>query len=301
MYIPMVYEGMNLNLEVFFQKDPIKTLSHDLIKSEYLGLEKIGDASTHHLRLARKASVTDLWIAEGTPPSLIQCQATQDMQNVMKGFSEEQKKKMPADMDLMKMSRLTVFSNWKLNQPIDAATFEFKPPLGAKLVSEFVTQPPHPLIGKIAPDFELTDLDGKAVKLSSLKGKVVVLDFWATWCGPCVAALPTVSSVTSSFHDKGVVFYAVNMKEKSDVISKFQTDKNLTFPVLLDPEGTVADLYLAKSIPQTVLIDANGKIEAVHVGFKVNLKKELTQQLTDMLSGKDLSFIPTTTEGTTLP
>jgi peroxiredoxin len=207
----------------------------------------------------------------------------------MKSLSEEQKKKLPAGFEMMSMVRTNIFTNWKMNQPVALATFKFQPPADAQLVSELVPQPPHPLIGKMAPDFQLNGLDGKSVKLASLRGKIVVLDFWATWCGPCVATLPIVLEVTSSFKDRGVVFFAVNLKEKADHVRKFQTDKNLSFSVLFDANGSIADLYLAKAIPQSVVIDKDGKIQAVHVGFSSSLKTTLTQQLNDLLDGKQLA------------
>jgi peroxiredoxin len=130
------------------------------------------------------------------------------------------------------------------------------------------------------------------VPLKSLRGKIVVLDFWATWCGPCGMSLPLVTDATSAFKDKGVVFYAVNEKEDAAAIRKFQADKNLTFPVLLDSDGTAGGLYKANAIPETVLIDKNGKIAAVHVGYDPNVKEKLTSQLTDLLAGKAISATP---------
>lgn len=281
--------GLPLGLESLLNKDALKMLETHLAKSEDVGLEKIGTASAHHIRLVGTPYVTDLWITDGAAPFLLQSQVSMDMSGMMKNLSAAQKSKMPTGFAMMSMVRTNSFTNWKMNQPVAASVFQFQPPPDAQLVAEFYTPPPHPLVGKGAPDFTLNDLDGKAVSLSSLKGKVVVLDFWATWCGPCVATLPTVSEVTSSFKDRGVVFYAVNLKENADQIRKFQTDKVLSFPVLLDSKGTVADLYLAKSIPESVVIDKSGNIQAVHVGFSSSLKKTLTQQLNDVLDGKQLA------------
>jgi len=286
----MIVEGpLPLGLESLLTSDPLKTFQERLTKSEYVGLEKIGDVPAHHVRLSNNPYITDLWIADGATPFLVQSQIAQDMKDSLKSLSDEQKKKLPAGFETMSMVRTNVFTNWKLNQQVAAATFKFQPPPDAQLVTEFVHQPPHPLVGKIAPDFQLNDLDGKPVKLSSLRGKTVVLDFWATWCGPCVATLPIVSEVTLSFKDRGVAFFAVNLREKADQIYKFQTDKSLSFPVLLDADGSVANLYLAKEIPQSVLIDKDGKIQAVHVGFSPSLKTTLTQQLNDLLDGKQLT------------
>jgi thiol-disulfide isomerase/thioredoxin len=196
---------------------------------------------------------------------------------------------MPPGIDSMTMSRVNVYSAWQIDQPIAATAFQFQPPMGAQLVDAFFTPPPHPLVGKMAPAFQLNDLEGHPVSLASLRGKIVVLDFWATWCGPCVASLPLVSSVADSFKDKGVVFYAANLKETAGQVRQFQTEKTLIFPVLLDADGKVADLYQAKAIPETVLIDQTGKIQAVHVGYDPGIRKKLTGQLNDMLAGKNLA------------
>ena len=123
------------------------------------------------------------------------------------------------------------------------------------------------LEGKAAPDFKLKGMDGKEVALSALKGKVVVLDMWATWCPPCRASLPHLDKLYQSVKDKGVNVYAVNLQEEQEDVEKFVTSTKLTVPVLLDKDGAVAQAYKASAIPQTVVIGKDGKVAKVFVGF----------------------------------
>ena len=300
MNLVLIEGGLPFGLEAFLSKDPLKQLQADLTKSEYVGEEKIGTISTQHVRLTGIPYIKDFWIRTGDEPLLLQCEIHQDLSSTFKKLSADQKKKMPMglNMESMKMSRTSVYSNWQTNQPVAASVFQFTPPPEAQLVDAFYTPPPHPLTDKPAPDFQLNDLDGHPVKLADLRGKIVVLDFWATWCGPCVASLPLVTEVATSFKDRGVVFYAVNLRETAAKIQEFQKNKNLAFPVLLDTDGKVAGLYQAKGIPQTVLIDKTGKIVSVHVGYDPGIKPRLIKQLTALVNDQ---ILPTETSAVSAP
>lgn len=125
--------------------------------------------------------------------------------------------------------------------------------------------PAEALVGQAAPAFTLNTPSGESVSLESLKGSVVVLDFWATWCGPCVAALPKVDKLAKEHSD--VKFFAVNIREPVEKVSKFMADKNLSLPVLMDSTAQAAKDYKAQAIPQTVVIGKDGVVKAVFVGF----------------------------------
>ena len=143
------------------------------------------------------------------------------------------------------------------------------------------------LVGKPAPDFEL-DLyvedpkNPKKLKLSSLQGKVVVLDFWASWCGPCMQAMPEIHKVVDEFHDKDVQLIGVNLEEAAPRVRATLDRLKLNLTVAMDKEGLVAAQYGAVAIPQTVVIDATGKIARVFVGtspqFGANLRDSLNAQ-----------------------
>ncbi len=122
--------------------------------------------------------------------------------------------------------------------------------------------------GQPAKDFTLEPLgDGPPVKLSSLKGKVVVLDFWATWCGPCRGWLPIVAKANRDYASKGLVVYAVNEREDATKVRAYLDKQKLDVPVLMDLSGTVGQMYRASSIPLTVVIGRDGAVFRVMLGL----------------------------------
>jgi thiol-disulfide isomerase/thioredoxin len=126
------------------------------------------------------------------------------------------------------------------------------------------------LMGKPAPDFKMDLLSGGQAKLADHKGKdVVIIDFWATWCPPCVAELPMVADVAKSRADKGVVFYAINEEEEPADIKPFLEEKKLTdLKVALDKDGEVSKAYLVDPLPQVVIIGKDGVVKTVLIGIK---------------------------------
>lgn len=121
--------------------------------------------------------------------------------------------------------------------------------------------------GNLAPDFELTTFEGDTVKLSDFRGERVMLNFWATWCGPCRAEMPDMQE----FHeDTDIVILAVNLtnskKGEFEKIPEFLNEYGITFDVLLDKENNVASLYQIKPIPTNFLINSDGSIHNVAYG-----------------------------------
>ncbi|MCA9241085.1 MAG: TlpA family protein disulfide reductase, partial [Planctomycetales bacterium] len=114
-------------------------------------------------------------------------------------------------------------------------------------------------------------------------------DFWATWCGPCVAALPIVNKVASDYAEKGVVFYAVNQQEEAEQVTSFLAKKELDLPVAMDPEGEAGAMYLVEGLPTSVMIGLDGRVQVVHMGYSPAMEESLREELDALVAKKDLA------------
>jgi thiol-disulfide isomerase/thioredoxin len=253
-----------------------------LKEASILGTETLDNAACTRVRMVETEGLAEAWIQQGEQP-------------LFRKFQVERIHKLPnkggGPSPIQGSTEITaVYRNWKI-AALPAEAFVFTPPEGAK---EGVTgggaQPEkHPLVGKPAPALSLSLLGGGTLDLASHTGKdVVILDFWATWCQPCVQALPTLSEMAADYKDKGVRFFAVNQREGADLLQDFLNEEKLSLTVALDPEGQGGELYEAHALPQTVIIGKDGIVQAVHVGLLSNLKQQLQGELNTLLSGKSL-------------
>jgi cytochrome c biogenesis protein CcmG, thiol:disulfide interchange protein DsbE len=132
-------------------------------------------------------------------------------------------------------------------------------------------------IGRPAPAFKLPDLNGRQVSLDQLKGKVVLIDFWATWCGPCRMSMPLLENLQKEYPD-ALVLLAINLQESRDEVQDFVRLQNLHSVVLLDQQGDVGSLYGAEGIPMQVLIDKTGIVRYI-TGFNSSMAKRLRAEI----------------------
>ena len=157
----------------------------------------------------------------------------------------------------------------RLGRKEEAARFagEAKVEFAETIKRGFINQP--------AKDFELTAIDGRRLKLSDLKGKAVMVDFWATWCGPCVAAMPHLVKLYEKYKSRGLEILAISCDDKADrhLVAPFAKEHKVTFPVLFD-EG-VGKLYNVRGYPTSIFIDKQGHIRYRDMGFRDETPREL--------------------------
>ena len=126
--------------------------------------------------------------------------------------------------------------------------------------------PPAPAIGHPAPDFTLSTPDGQPWVLSDLRGKPVVLNFWATWCGPCRAEMPELQRLHERLASAGVTVLGINQSETPQAIANYQQALGVDFPTVIDQRLGVSRQYLVNSIPTTFFIDREGVIRSMFIG-----------------------------------
>lgn len=119
-----------------------------------------------------------------------------------------------------------------------------------------------------APDFTLESRSGENLRLQDHRGEVVMLNFWASWCGPCRQEMPLMDELYSQYKDLGFTILAVNVDENRDEAHRFLDKVPVNYPILYDPESSVSELYEVQAMPTTVMIDRNGNARYLHYGYQ---------------------------------
>jgi peroxiredoxin len=135
----------------------------------------------------------------------------------------------------------------------------------------------------LAPDFTLRTMDGPNLRLQEQRGRVVLVNFWATWCGPCRQEMPHLNRLYEKYRSSGFVLLGVNIDEDSRVATEVAAKLALKFPVLLDTDKKVSRLYDMSAMPATVLIDRDGRVRFLHRGYRDGVEKTYEQQIRDLL------------------
>ncbi len=274
-------------LAALLASSPYEQIAAGVREAKYGGTEEIGGVKYRRAAFAQEFFDWQIWVLDGERPLV--WKLVPDLSKAIQRAAESR-----PEMAGVKMEVTAQFTNWQVDVDLPEERFKFAPPAGAEQVDSLFAGPPMPeetdLLGKPAPDFTLPLLDGGEVALRGHTGKdVVILDFWATWCGPCVRAMPVLARVAAAYAEKGVVFYAVNQGDAPEDIHPFLTRHELNVPVALDSDMSVGMLYGAFSIPQTVIIGKDGTVQAVHVGLSADLEERLKRELDTLLSGTPLA------------
>lgn len=141
-------------------------------------------------------------------------------------------------------------------------------------------------LGQLAPDFELSGNGATTVKLSALRGKVVYLDFWASWCGPCRQSFPWMNDLQAKYGSRGLQIVGVNLDAKDSDARKFLAENNARFLLAFDNKGATPKLYGVKGMPTSYLIDRDGRIVSEHTGFNFSKTAGLEKEIEKLLENK---------------
>jgi thiol-disulfide isomerase/thioredoxin len=265
--------------------DPAALILKGVTASKDLGHAKTDGQSARHLKFTQGEASWEVWVADEKDPILLR--AEYDLSKMLKKNPVTKGKE-------IKLTLSQTFS-WKFGITPSPKEFAFTPPKNSKEVENVFGRGEQEeelpaLLGKAAPPVDLERLDGKRLTLADHKDKdVVMLDMWATWCGPCRRELPHLVGVAKDYKSKGVVFYAINLRESKKKVEDFLKKEKLDMTVGLDTKGKVADSYGVSGIPMLLLIDKKGVVQSVHVGYSPGIEKELHKELDGVLAGKNLA------------
>lgn len=134
-----------------------------------------------------------------------------------------------------------------------------------------------------APDFTLPSRSGEAVTLSELKGQVVMINFWATWCGPCRQEMPLLEEMYARYNRMGFTLLGVNVEEDSRGADAYLRETPVSFPILFDSDNEVSKLYDVIAMPSTVILDKEGNVRYLHKGYKPGYENEYLSQIRTLL------------------
>lgn len=139
------------------------------------------------------------------------------------------------------------------------------------------------LVGQLAPDFVLKSASGDNLRLSEFRGDVVMINFWATWCGPCRQEMPLLDELYSKYQRVGFNLLGVNIDDDSGKAMNMIAELGVSFPVLFDTHKEVSKLYAVDAMPVTILVDRDGMVRHVHHGYKPGYEQDYLNEIRSLL------------------
>jgi peroxiredoxin len=133
--------------------------------------------------------------------------------------------------------------------------------------------------GAAAPAFQLNSNTGKPLALADFRGQIVLLNFWASWCGPCRQEMPILEQLNRQYHGKGVTLLGINVEPDSAAAVSWLKATPVTFPILFDTDSKVSSLYEVAGMPNTVIIDRKGQVRYIHRGYSAGAENDYLNQI----------------------
>ncbi len=275
---PQAFAAFPTPVVLLLAKDPLATILYRAEKTELLPSDKIGDNVCYRVQIARPEGNTVYWIDQKS--SLLRRVEfpTEALRQVMQG-------------NVQGLSLVADYQAAQVGLDVDPKAFQFEVPPNAK-VREFFIPPDLNLLGKPVADFEFVGPDGKSVTPKTLAGKVVVLDFWATFCEPCRETLPELQELYRQYkgNDK-VAFLAVSIddpKLDNKTVERTLTEWKVDVPMVRDLKNTRKGLNVT-GVPTLILLGANGAVLHVQTGVVPGGSVELAAKIRQSLAGEDVA------------
>jgi len=151
--------------------------------------------------------------------------------------------------------------------------------LAAAVATTLLALPTLALTPTAAPNFDLAAMAGSHVNLAQYKGQVVMINFWASWCGPCRTEMPLLEQLHKKYKAMGFTMIGVNVEPDSGAAAQWLKATPVTFPILFDTESKVSKLYSVQAMPSTVIVDRKGQVRWMHAGYKAGDENEYLDQI----------------------
>ncbi len=278
------FSWVPVQLLLLLAEDPLKTLLYRSAEPVFLEPAKIDQYECFRVELARPDGKAVLWID----------QKTLVLRRVQFPV-EEMLRQIPPEEKVQSLALTADFTDARFQEQVDESAFRFEIPFDAQ-VGETLLPPAMLLLGKAAPDFSFTGAEGKTIDRQAFAGKVAVIDFWASWCGPCRVKLPLVEKVYAKYKasDK-VAFLAVSVDAPETPDKDLQTafsELGVTLPVARDPQQHAAKKFYVSAIPASCILGPNGVVQDIQAGFRPSHDTELAEKIEKLLAGNDIHAQP---------
>ena len=278
------FSWVPLQLLLLLAEDPLKTLLYRSAEPVFLEPAKIDQYECFRVELARPDGKAVLWIDQKTL-----------LLRRVQFPVEEMLRQIPPEEKVQSLALTADFTDARFLDQVDESAFRFEIPAGLQ-VGEALLPPALLLLGKPAPDFTFTAADGKTVGPKEFAGKVLAIDFWASWCGPCRVKLPLVEKVYAKYKSSDkVAFLAVSVDAPEtpdkDLQSAF-TELGVTLPVARDPQQHAAKKFHVSAIPASCILGPDGLVQDIQTGFRPTHDTELAEKIEKLLAGRDIHSLP---------